>query len=617
MLLSLLPFFMNAQQLAFPGAEGYGRFATGGRGGQVAFVTNLNDNGEGSFRAALLAYPGEPLTIMFRVSGIIELKSSLDIRRSNLTIAGQTAPGYGICLKGHSLILNGAGKEGNKGNIIIRYIRSRPGGTLAKGLYGFDMENCHDVIIDHCSFSWANEECAAMYDTKNTTMQWCIVSEGLYNAGHAKGSRAYGGVWGGQNASYHHNLIAHQNSRTVRFNGSRAHDTIAVVDFYNNVIYNWGSANASYGGDVKLPNGVSQVNMINNYYLPGPATPKELKFVHALYDASNTTGVGQWYLAGNIMKGSSSLSKNNVNGIDFSEVPVGLQKNAVAAKHFGMGPGAGLQSADAAFQSVTTMAGNDFPSRDEVDARVVKETMNGTASGKGSSGKPGIIDNPEAVGGWPSYGSYLDQQAPTDADNDGMPDQWEQQRGLDPKDASDRNKTDSEGYTMLENYFNNRVERRGERSVAIVVDDISNARLNHGAVKLREALIATGYTVQMLASDKPGPYARKIVVKISGNAGKKEGFTIRNVNQNNLVIEGNDASGALYGCLELAGRVIKNKKLPLQISFTDQPEMVLRGSCIGIQKPVYLPGRHVYEYPYTPETFPWLYDKKLWIQYLD
>src|SRR5687767_1511158 len=210
---------LAAQTAAFPGAEGFGRYASGGRGGKVTSVINLNDTGEGSFRQALEQHPGEPLTIIFRVSGIIELTTPLVVRRGNLTIAGQTAPGDGICLKGHSFIVNGAGKGGIKGNIIIRYIRSRPGVNIRSGVYGFDMENCHDVIIDHCSFSWANEECAAMYDTKNTTVQWCIVSEGLYEAGHQKGHRSYGGVWGGQYASYHHNLIAHQNSRAVRFNG--------------------------------------------------------------------------------------------------------------------------------------------------------------------------------------------------------------------------------------------------------------------------------------------------------------------------------------------------------------------------------------------------------------
>lgn len=250
-------FFNNViaqKRIAFLGAEGFGKYATGGSGGKVVAVTNLNDDGKGSLRDALSSFPGEPITVIFRVSGIIELKSNIKISRPNLTIAGQTAPGDGICLKNKSLIINGAsgGKAGNHGNIIIQYIRSRPGGTSPGGLYGIDLENTQNVMIDHCSFSWANEECAAMYDMKNVTMQWCIISEGLYNAGHAKGKRSYGGVWGGQNVSYHHNLIANQNSRTARFNGARAHDTLAVVDYRNNVIYNWGSANACYGGEMEI-----------------------------------------------------------------------------------------------------------------------------------------------------------------------------------------------------------------------------------------------------------------------------------------------------------------------------------------------------------------------------
>jgi len=256
-----------AQQLAFPGAEGFGKYATGGRGGKVVEVTNLNDAGAGSFRDAFNQYPNEPITIVFRVAGTIELQSALKVTRSNITVAGQTAPGDGICLKGHSFIMNGAravSLGGNHGNVIIRFLRSRPGSTLSTGVYGFDMENCHDVIVDHSSFSWANEEVAAMYDTKNVTVQWSILTEGLYNAGHAKGVRSYVGVWGGQNASYHHNLITNAVSRTVRFNGARAHDTIALIDYRNNVIYNWGSSNAAYGGEVEITNGKSEVNIVNN-----------------------------------------------------------------------------------------------------------------------------------------------------------------------------------------------------------------------------------------------------------------------------------------------------------------------------------------------------------------
>jgi hypothetical protein len=448
----MLGFFIQktqAQQIAFPGAEGFGRYATGGRGGQVVAVTNLNDDGEGSFRSALEKFPGEPLTVIFKVSGIIELKSKIQIKRSNLTIAGQTAPGDGICLKDHSFMLNGAAKDGNHGNIIIRFIRSRPGGTLKTGLYGFDMENCHDVIVDHCSFSWANEECAAMYDTKNTTVQWCIVSEGLYEAGHAKGHRSYGGVWGGQYSTYHHNLIAHQNSRAVRFDGARAHDTMAIIDYRNNVIYNWGNPNACYGGEVNITGGVSQVNMVDNYYKPGPATSSTLKFIHANYDAAKAKGIGQWYLSGNIMEGDKALTKKNFKGLDLEEG--GYQKSATVEKPFPVAAAIPEQSAKDAYEDVLKYCGAVLPKRDAVDTRVINETKKGTATGMGSFDKPGIIDSPAAVGGW---GEFKNGIALIDTDEDGMPDAWEKKNGLNPNDANDRNKTGADGFTMLEKYLN-------------------------------------------------------------------------------------------------------------------------------------------------------------------
>jgi hypothetical protein len=439
----------EAQLPAFPGAEGFGRYATGGRGGQVVKVTNLNDSGEGSFRWALTQFPDEPLTVVFTVGGLIELQSNISVKRSHLTIAGQTAPGDGICLRNYSFIVNGASAKGNHGNIIIRFIRSRPGGMDKKGLYGFDMENCHDVIVDHCSFSWANEECAALYDTKNTTVQWCMVSEGLYSAGHMKGNRSFGGVWGGQYASYHHNLFAHLNNRAIRFNGARAHDTIALVDYRNNVVYNWANANACYGGEVNIAGGVSQVNLINNYYKPGPAAPTELKFVHASYQKENSKGTGEWFAEGNIMEGESYLTKKNRRGIDLSEA--GFPSQAIKDQPFAIAEPIVMQSAREAYESVLNFAGAILPKRDAVDERVVMETRTGTAIGKGVYGKPGIIDLPFSVGGWPVYQSG---KSPVDSDNDGMPDDWEKKKGLNPADASDRNQKDKSGYTMLEIWLN-------------------------------------------------------------------------------------------------------------------------------------------------------------------
>jgi hypothetical protein len=446
--------YTKAQQIAFPGADGYGKFATGGRGGKVVYVTNLQDDGAGSLRQALAAYPNEPITVLFKVSGIIELNSPLVLKRSNVTIAGQTAPGDGICLKGHSFVINGAGKGGNHGNIIIRYIRSRPGSTYNKGVYGLDIENCHDIIIDHCSFSWANEECVAAYDVKNITIQWCIISEGLYEAGHHKGHRSYGGVWGGQYASFHHNLFAHLNNRVVRFNGSRAHDTMALVDYRNNVNYNWGSANACYGGDIKLAGGVSRVNIVNNYYQPGPATDDKLKFLQAWFSKNADNRVGQWYIAGNTMRGNKDLSKDNWKGVDLSRLPDSSRSFAKADTPFAVIKLSRLQTAKEAYNAVLAGAGATLPHRDSTDIRVVYEVQHKIASGKGVYGKAGIIDSPAAVGGWATYKTGA---APADTDYDGMPDAWEVINKLNPQIADDRNAVTTSGYTNLEIYLNSLV----------------------------------------------------------------------------------------------------------------------------------------------------------------
>jgi hypothetical protein len=442
-----------AQLPAFPNAEGFGKYAKGGRGGKVVEVTNLADSGVGSFRWSFTQYPNDPITIVFKVSGLIDLQSALKVNRSNFTVAGQTAPGDGICLKGNSFLVNGAraiSSGGNHGNIIVRYIRSRPGSTLSTGIYGFDMENCHDVIIDHCSFSWANEECAALYDTKNTTVQWCIMSEGLYNAGHAKGVRSYCGVWGGQNASYHHNLIAHQNSRTVRFDGARAHDTAALVDYRNNVIYNWVSSSACYGGEVEIPNGFAHTNIVNNFYKPGPATATTLKFVRPDNPATSV-GIARWHVKGNIMNGDANKTAKNWLGVDFANIPLASRDSAKCDTAFYIQDSLPIQSAQNAYDSVLAYVGAIYPARDSTDRRIVNETKTGTATGLGSLNKLGIIDLPSAVGGWNVYNTF---NVPVDTDHDGMPDFWETIKGLDPTNPDDRNNTLPNGYTRLEEYLN-------------------------------------------------------------------------------------------------------------------------------------------------------------------
>jgi len=480
--LSLLLMYASSQQLAFPGAEGYGKFATGGRGGQVVAVTNLQDTGVGSIRWALDQYVDtiyvfkdsanpsypvtiyQPLTVVFKVSGTINLKSDLKIKRDNLTIAGQTAPCDGICFTKRSVLFNGATTSQlfyfgpRRKNVIVRYLRFRPDVPLdtagvptgAFVTYGLDLENYENVIIDHCSISWANEECLATYDCKNTSIQWCIVNEGLYNAHHIKGLRGYGGVWGGQFASFQHNLLAHQNNRTPRWNGARAHDTIALVDYSNNVNYNWATSSAPYGGDVEVNGGIARLNIRNNYYKPGPATPGTHKLVRPDYSAA-ATGVGRFHVSGNIIEGDAARTNDNWLAVDFALIPTASRDSARSDTVFTIAQPVQLLTAQNAYDTVLQAAGAIYPKRDTVDRRIVNETRTRTTSGVGTSNKPGIIDSAAAVGGLPAYRQCA---GPEDTDHDGMPDEWEIENGLNPFEAADRNITGGDGYTMLEQYLN-------------------------------------------------------------------------------------------------------------------------------------------------------------------
>ncbi len=446
--------FGQERQLAFPGAEGYGRFASGGRGGRIVEVTNLQDRDRayrtvpGSFRAAL-STPGEdPITIVFRVSGVIPLSVELKSSRSNMTIAGETAPGDGITIKGASVKLSGS-------NLIIRYMRFRPGGDLGMQTTPLNIENARNIIVDHSSFSWAVEETMGMYDNKYTTVQWCILSEGLYDAGHGKGVRGYGSQWGGQYASYHHNLIAHQRSRSPRINGSRSNDTVALVDFRNNVIFNWGSRGAVYGGESEIfvadPENPEKniagnfTNMVNNYYKPGPATPSNPIFAAPSYESlpDAAKGYGKWYFSGNYMEGiTGGMNDNNWLGLDVSRV--GSVDNIKSEEEFAF-DGVTTHSAQEAFELVLEEAGAKLPKRDAVDARIVAE-VKGEVPVKGT----GIVNNPSEVGGWPVFAEL---SGPTDTDKDGIPDAWEIENGLNPEDVEDGKLIAENGFSNLENYL--------------------------------------------------------------------------------------------------------------------------------------------------------------------
>src|SRR5829696_1119730 len=461
-----------AQPLAFPGAEGGGRFATGGRGSTVYEVTNLNDAGAGSLRDAV-SQPDR--TIVFRVSGVIRLASKLTIRQPNLTIAGQTAPGDGICITGYTVSISAS-------NIILRHLRFRltdESKVDDDALNSFSSDiRYQNIIIDHCSLSWSVDETGTFYNVKDFTLQWCILSESLYRSVHDKGDHGYAGIWGGQNASFHHNLIAHHTSRNPRFNGSRytGQPDLEVVDFRNNVIYNWGSANSVYGGEG------GHYNMVNNYYKPGPATPGSLTTSSATnkrnrilnytsYYYSSDAAVypdtlfgGKFYIDGNYVHGYPDVTADNwTRGVqkDSYAKADSLIAAARQSSPFSFAP-ITTQSAEDAYGAVLENVGATLPHRDATDVRIINETRNGTATFEGaayaavtSTGvthPSGIIDTQNDVGGLQVYSSTA---APVDNDSDGMPDDWETANGLNPNDASDRNNIHSSGYTMLEVYLNN------------------------------------------------------------------------------------------------------------------------------------------------------------------
>lgn len=440
-----------AQTPAFPGAEGFGALASGGRGGDVYIVTNLNDSGTGSLRDGVTKRTtGVPRTIVFAVSGTIYLNSTLRITVGNLTIAGQTAPGDGICLARGSLDISGSN------NVIIRFIRSRFGDALGIEGDAFSSRDASNVIIDHCSFSWSVDECASAYRNTNFTIQWSIASEALRDSVHSKGPHGYGGIWGGLGTSFHHNLLAHNDSRNPRFSGAGSHNTAGeLVDFRNNVIYNW-RINTTYGGEPTNSGLPSRQNVVNNYYKPGPVTPNNTLRYRVLNPSAaaapeaGASPYGLFHVLGNHATASTTVTADNWNG--GVQGPTAAQLVAMRINTAFTAPAVATQSALDAYPLVLAYAGCRLPVRDSVDTRVVSDVQQGIATFRGSKNNyPGIIDSQNDVGGWPALDSL---PAPADSDNDGMPDTWELARGLNPGNAADRNLLDADGYTRLENYLN-------------------------------------------------------------------------------------------------------------------------------------------------------------------
>jgi pectate lyase len=438
---------------AFPGAEGFGSMTRGGRGGKVLTVTNLSDSGPGSLREACETEGSR--IVVFRVSGTITLESRLRISNPYITIAGQTAPGDGICIKKYPLSINAS-------EVIIRYIRVRLGDEAGVDADAISSRYNKNIIIDHVSASWSVDETVSIYHCENVTVQWCLVSESMYNAGHAKGTHGFGGIWGSNRSTYHHNLLAHHSSRNPRFASGCGYN-----DFRNNVVYNWGY-NSAYGGEKQQQGNenfnFTVINMVANYYKPGPAT-RPGKVTYRIINPSSSNladDFGKWYVADNVVHGNTAVTANNWDG--------GVQPQGGSSYIAGLKlhqPFASMpisqQTAEEAYYSVLDNVGASLPKRDTVDVRIVDETRNGYATYEGvtyknknrvpdKSKKCGIIDSQTDVGGWPELKSL---PAPLDSDGDGMPDEWEKRYGLDPRDASNASKDkDGDGYTNIEEYLN-------------------------------------------------------------------------------------------------------------------------------------------------------------------
>lgn len=435
--------------IAFPGAEGFGKHTTGGRGGKVMIVTNLDDSGEGSFRKAATAK--EPRIIVFAVSGTIHLLSPISIK-SDATIAGQTAPGDGICIADQPVGLGG-------NNIIVRYLRFRMGDRYQnKGMVdgsghddAFGGVRRNNIIIDHCSISWSTDECFSVYGGDSTTLQWNLISEPLNYSYHFETGdkdferHGYGGIWGGIHLSAHHNLFAHCVNRNPRFNGTRLGAEQEFVDYRNNVIYNWGSNNV-YGGEA------GHYNIVNNYYKYGPSTNKNVRYRIVNPSKTEAIGFGKYFVNGNHVDESGAVTNDNWLGIDMGNGGTETdKKEAVMNKAF---PTENIaeQTAKEAYENVLSGAGASYR-RDTLDERIINDVKNRTGRFIDvQGGFPHGTAYELTVNAWPSLRNV---PPAADTDKDGMPDEWEKKNGLNPADPADASSYKlSKSYTNIEVYIN-------------------------------------------------------------------------------------------------------------------------------------------------------------------
>lgn len=482
----------QTQAPAFPGAEGHGRYVSGGRDGKIVHVTNLNDSGDGSFRKAVSG--SDKKIVVFDVGGVIALKSDVSIG-ANTTVLGQTAPAPGITLRYYTLGYNG-------NNIVVRFIRSRRGQekNINDGADATWTRNRTGIILDHCSFSWSIDEVASFYDNNNFTMQWCTIGESLNNAGHGKGAHGYGGIWGGKLASFHHNLICHVNNRSPRFNGARYNWTgytgnklyseykwqnavqAENVDYRNCVVYN---ADGCYGGP-----GGGKINMVGNYLKSGPAATIK-KLTQCTVGANGNSEnypiywdmTSRYYVEGNMIDGSAagwekftfddgmithdgkrySKDPNHYNGENEEYLTsngtdyICMQLDAPTATGE-----ITTHSATNAYEKVLTYAGASL-NMDEVDARYFQEARTNQVQYSGSvTKKKGRIDLVSDVNGYTeaNFGTGS-READFDTDKDGIPNAWETANGLDPNNPTDAvaKTLDPTGFYMnIEVYANSLVQ---------------------------------------------------------------------------------------------------------------------------------------------------------------
>ncbi len=447
-----------AQTLAFPGAEGFGKYTTGGRGGKVYVVTNLNDAGEGSLRKGVIA--NDPRIIVFAVSGTIHLQSKLNIK-GDKTIAGHTAPGEGICLADYPVSLAGD-------NIIIRYMRFRMGDRYQNqgkvdgagsddALGGSRRKN---IIIDHCSMSWSTDEVLSVYGGDSTTLQWNIISEPLNYSYHFEQgdtdfqNHGYGGIIGGEHTTMHHNLYAHCLSRAPRFNGVRLGADKELVDFRNNVIYNWGHNNI-YGGEGGF------YNVVSNYFKYGPSTSKSVKYRILNPSTPKNGEYGKFYVNGNYVDEQPAISANNLLGVHMDKKAAeGDIHKAVVKTSFDV-ESINPKTAEQSYELVLQHAGASY-ARDTVDQRIVNDVRNRTGRVIDVQGgfKHGTAYEISKVA-WPVLKSGT---APLDTDQDGIPDDWENKNGLNPQNPDDSTELckKGSGYTNIELYINSLVDEKNK-----------------------------------------------------------------------------------------------------------------------------------------------------------